>query len=133
MPSYPIHSWPHGYAWKEPYHPTSKSALCLPGRKKRVSEKVGGGRMTYWYLLHPSCLLSPRRSPGRSLRSGRGWGPEPEGLQMWVWAHETKAVVERPRAQRKANGSPGTESICRKLQMRACVFKREKLGLQQNE
>lgn len=133
MPFYTIHSWHHSYAWKEPYHTTSKSALCLPERKKKVSQKVGGGRMTYWYLLHPSCLLSLRRSPERSLRSGRGWGPEPECLQMWVCANETKAVVERLRAQRKANGSPGTESICRKLQTRACVFKGEKLGLQHNE
>lgn len=72
--------------------------------------------MTYWYLLHPSCLLSLFWSPVRSLRCGRGRQQRPECMQMWVCAYESKTLGERPRTQRRENVSPGTESICRKLQ-----------------
>lgn len=40
--------------------------------------------MTYWSLLHPSCLLSLFWSPVRSLRCGRGRQQRPECMQMWV-------------------------------------------------
>lgn len=72
--------------------------------------------MTYWYILHPSCLLSLFWTPVRSLRCGRGRQQRPECMQMWVCAYESKTVGERPHTQRRENVSPGTESICRKLQ-----------------
>lgn len=117
MPSYTIH-WHHSYAWKEPYHPTGKSALCLPERKKKVNEKAGGGQRTYWYLLRLSCLLSLRGSPGRSLRCGRGWGPS-------LSACRCGCVRMRPRLSQEGCALKGKPMCLRGPRASVGNYKRE--------